>query len=212
MPSFIEVNCLVALLHESIMFKPEYRVGFLVLKREIGLLPTLRIVISAILKSFKIDAESEQIDDKTNKTKTRIKNYFKLLALMYERLQRQYGRDCSNEIMQKVLMEGGQVFFRGFKPLRLNDDLTDFTKIYKNFESNNIVFDVIEESEQRFEIVIRRCLIYESFIELGLEDLSKWMCDIAFNYFSNYHPRMKYIKDRMIARGDDTCHEVFIWE
>ncbi len=38
------------------------------------------------------------------------------------------------------------------------------------------------------------------------------MCDIAFNYFSHYHPRMTYAKDRMIARGDETCHEVFIWE
>ena len=94
----------------------------------------------------------------------------------------------------------------------MSDDLTDFIKIYKDFEINNIVFDVIEESEEKFEIVIKRCFIYESFNELGLEDLTKWMCDIAFNYFSNYHPKIKYIKDRMIARGDDNCHEVFTWE
>ena len=34
----------------------------------------------------------------------------------------------------------------------------------------------------------------------------------AFAYSSNYHPRIKYSKDRMIASGDATCHAVFVWE
>ena len=89
---------------------------------------------------------------------------------------------------------------------------TFFADIYKDFESKNIVFDVIEQSETRFEIEVKRCLIYESFQELGMDELTQWMCDIAFAYFSGYHPRMRYTKDRMIARGDSTCHEVFEWE
>jgi predicted metal-binding transcription factor (methanogenesis marker protein 9) len=34
----------------------------------------------------------------------------------------------------------------------------------------------------------------------------------AFAYVSHYHPRMKYSKESMIARGDDACHGVFVWE
>ena len=83
---------------------------------------------------------------------------------------------------------------------------------HKDFEKNNIVFDVIEESKDRFEVVVKRCLVFEAFNELGASALSQWMCDIGFEYFSGYHPRMKYEKDRMIARGDSTCHEVFTWE
>jgi hypothetical protein len=44
-----------------------------------------------------------------------------------------------------------------------------------------------------------------------MPEVTQWMCDIAFEYFSCYHPRMTYMKDRMIARGDETCHEVFVW-
>jgi hypothetical protein len=109
-------------------------------------------------------------------------------------------------------MEGGKVFFRGFRPLRSGEALKDFAGTYKKFEKNNIVFDVMEESENRFEIVVRRCLVFEAFNELGLSALSQWMCDIGFEYFSGYHPRITYEKDRMIARGDSTCHEVFTWE
>ena len=77
-----------------------------------------------------------------------------------------------------------------------------FARVYKAFERKNIVFDVVEESKERFEILVKRCLIYEAFNELGIADLTQWMCDIAFEYFSCYHPNMTYMKDRMIARGD----------
>ncbi len=60
--------------------------------------------------------------------------------------------------------------------------------------------------------MIRRCLVYEPFGELGLRNLTPLMCDIAFTYFSDEHPGTKYMKDRMIARGDATCHEIFVWE
>ena len=71
---------------------------------------------------------------------------------------------------------------------------------------------VVEDTGTRFEIVINRCLVFESFDELGIAELSRWMCDIAFEYFNGYHPRLTYQKDRMIARGDSTCHEVFTWQ
>ena len=100
----------------------------------------------------------------------------------------------------------------GFTPLGPRDDLLVFANIYKEFESNNIVFDVIEETEGKFEIVVSRCLIYEAFRELGMEELTKWTCDLATEYFNGYHPRIRYVKDRMIARGDSTCHEIFVWE
>jgi hypothetical protein len=113
--------------------------------------------------------------------------------------------------MRESLLVGGEVFFRGFTRLGPADGLLDFVEVFKKFERQNIVFDVIEETERRFEIVINRCLVFESFKELEVPALTQWMYDIAFNYFSHYHPRMEYTKDPMIARGAETCHEVFIW-
>ena len=194
------------------MFEPEYRIGFRVLRKQLGLRSTLKAVIPAALKSMTINYETGKNLDETELKKERIKNHFRLMAVMYNELLKRFGSQTTNEIMREVLMEGGQAFFRGFAPLGDGDDLTDFIDTYKAFESHNIVFDVIEESKQRFEIVIRRCLIYEAFRELGLGDLTQWMCDIAFAYFKSYHPKMEYTKDRMIARGDDSCHEVFVWQ
>ena len=193
------------------MFDPEYKIGFQVLKEKIGLCYTLKVIIPAFFKSFVTHYAVNENAGNNEATKARLKNRFKLLALLYKKLERRYGTSETNKIMQEVLKKGGQVFMRGFTPLGPNDDLLSFASVYKDFERKNIVFDVVEESSDKFEIVVKRCLIYESFNELGVRDLTQWMCDIAFEYFSSYHPRIRYIKDRMIARGDDTCHEVFVW-
>jgi hypothetical protein len=191
---------------------PEYIAGFRALSQEIGLIPTLRLALPSFLRSLSARFPIEQDTGEHQRTKAQIKNHFTLLALLYHALQKGYGAARTSEIMRQVLIAGGPVFFRGFTPLGPKDGLPTFVQIYTAFERQNIVFDVIEETDSRFEIVIRRCLVYEAFQELGIGELTQWMCDIAFAYFSTYHPRMRYTKDRMIARGDPTCHEVFTWE
>ena len=149
--------------------------------------------------------------DDAERHKRELKRRFRLLALIYKGLEKHSATEKTGEIMHGVLMSGGQVFFRGFTLLGVDGDLTDFAMVYKKFEANNVVFDVIEESRQKFEIVLKRCLIYEVFAELGIGDLTRWICDIAVDYFEDYHPKIEYVKDRMLARGNDTCHEVFTW-
>lgn len=193
------------------MLAPEYRVGFRVLQEKIGLWAALSIAIPAFFKALLVKHKVEEGSDKVEVAKTDLKNHFQLLANMYQLFERRYGKVRTNGIMRDVLLEGGDVFFRGFTRLGSGQKLGEFVEIYKAFERNNIVFDVIEETDKRFEIEIKRCLVFEAFKELGVPALTQWMCDIAFHYFSRYHPQMTYEKDRMIARGAVSCHEVFTW-
>ena len=193
------------------MLAPEYRTGFQVLRKKIGLLAALSIGIRSFSKALMIKHKPSERSDKTEVTKADLKNHFQLLATMYQMLEKRYGKARTDEIMREVLLEGGNVFFRGFTRLGPGETLSDFVAIYKAFERNNIIFDVVEETEKRFEIEIKRCLVFEAFNELGVETLTQWMCDIAFYYFSKYHPKMTYEKDRTIARGASSCHEIFTW-
>ena len=193
------------------MFEPEYRASFRVLRREIGLFPTLKIALIALLKSRNIQFIENDLDI-TAKKKTKLKSHFKLLALVYREMMQHYTEEKTLEVMHRILVQCGPIFMRGFKPLGPNEDLSNFIQIYKEFESQNLIFDVIKESPTRFEIVVKRCLIYEAFKELGLEKITQWICDIAFLFFENYHPQLLYSKDQMIAKGNERCHEVFIWQ
>jgi hypothetical protein len=193
------------------MLTPEYRVGFRVLREKIGLWTALTIAIPAFFNALMINHRVEESSDKTERTKADLKNHFQLLANIYQMLEKRYGKASTDEVMKDVLFEGGDVYFRGFTRLGPGEKLREFAAIYKAFECKNIVFDVMEETDKRFEIEIKRCLVFEAFNELGVPALTQWMCDIAFHYFSLYHPQMTYEKDRMIARGADSCHEVFTW-
>ena len=193
------------------MLAPEYRVGFRVLQEKIGLWAALSIAIPAFLKALMVKHKVEEGSGKAEAAKTDLKNHFQLLANMYQLLKKRYGEARTDGIMKDVLLEGGDVFFRGFTRLGPGEKLSEFVEIYKAFERNNIVFDVIVETDKRFDIEIKRCLVFEAFNELGVPALTQWMCDIAFHYFSRYHPQMTYEKDRMIARGADSCHEIFTW-
>jgi hypothetical protein len=181
------------------------------LREKIGLGAALSIATPAFFKALMVKHKVEEGSDKAAVTKADLKNHFQLLANMYQMLEKRYGKAHTDEIMRDVLLEGGYVYFRGFRRLGPGEKLREFVGIYKAFERNNIVFDVIEETDKRFEIEIKRCLVFEAFNELGVPGLTQWMCDIAFHYFSRYHPQMTYEKDRMIARGAASCHEVFAW-
>jgi len=193
------------------MLAPEYRAGLRVLVDKMGLWNAMSITIPSFFKTLMVKHKVEKGSDKKETAKADLKNHFQLLANMYQMLEKRYGTAFTSEVMKDVLLCGGDVFFRGFTRLNPGEKLGEFVEIYKEFERNNIVFDVIRETDERFEVEIKRCLIFEAFNELGVPALTQWMCDIAFHYFSRYHPQMTYEKDRMIARGAASCHEVFTW-
>lgn len=195
------------------MVEPENRIAFREIKGELGLWATLKCFASIALKSLKVSYKTGNDLDEIDKLKESHKEHFKLVPLLYNELQKRLGTDRAKEVMRRVIIKSGQSFVTGFAPLAPSDkDLTNFTRIYKDFEKNNVIFEVIEESESRFEIRITRCLIYEAFRDFGVEDLIPCICDVATTYFNSYHPNIQYTKDHMIARGDDACHEVFVWQ
>lgn len=194
------------------MFEPEYRIAFREIKNALNFRAALKIFLPVAFSSFEIKYKANKEFDEIEKLKAKHKKHFKLLPLLYKELQKQLGAQRAKEVMHEIIMKAGQSFLRGFKPLTpKSKNLRDFIPIYKNFEKNNIIFEVIEEADKKYEIKIKRCLIYESFKELGLSDLAPYICDVATSYFESYHPNIKYKKALMIARGDTHCHEVFIW-
>ena len=99
------------------MLAPEYQVGFRVLQEKIGLWAALSIAIPAFFKALMVKHKVEEGADKAEAAKADLKNHFQLLADMYQLLEKQYGKARTDGIMKDVLLEGGDVFFRGFTRL-----------------------------------------------------------------------------------------------
>lgn len=181
------------------------------LKDEIGVVSAYLVGIPASMAANKVNFCAAADADEPEKNKTALKNAFKLLAQMYPRLQKKYGKQIADEVMGKVLIKVAQCFFKGFKPIGPTDKFPAFAKIYKDFESHNLVFEVIQETDTKLEVMVRRCLIYEAMKDLGMGDLIVNLCNFAYTYFETYNPHVKYLKDCAIGKGDGTCHETFLW-
>jgi len=181
------------------------------LKDEIGLISAYWVGIPAEMKSNKFQYTASADADQPEKNKTALKNHFKLIAQIYPRLQKKYGKQIADEIMGKAVVKLANCFFKGFKPIGPNDKFPAFAKIYKDFESHNLVFEVIQETDTKLEVMVRRCLIYEALKDLGMSELTKNLCNFAYVYFESYHPKIKYLKDCAIGKGDTICHETFLW-
>jgi hypothetical protein len=97
------------------MLEPEYRIGFFIIRKKIGLWNTLRIVFPAFFKSLGTNYALIGNADDVERKKAKIKNHFKLLAHLYKELENKYGVKRTNEIMHEILIEGGRAFFKGFK-------------------------------------------------------------------------------------------------
>jgi hypothetical protein len=143
----------------SDMLEPEHKVGFRVLLDEIRLPGTAAAVVPALFRSLGVRYTVDEGADEPERAKARIKNPFKLLAFLCKELQVRYGAERANAVVRSAMMEGRLEFFRGFTPLGPENILTDFVKVYMDFERHNIVFDVVEDTDMRFEVVIRWYLV-----------------------------------------------------
>jgi hypothetical protein len=181
------------------------------LKDEIGVVSAYLVGIPAEMKANKFQFNASADADQPEKNKTALKNHFKLIAQLYPRLQKKYGKPMADEIMGKVVVKLCDCFFKGFKPIGPNDKFPAFAKIYKDFEDHNLVYEVIQETDTKLEVMVRRCLIHEAMKDLGMGELTKNICNFAYTYFASYHPKIKYLKDCAIGKGDGTCHETFLW-
>jgi hypothetical protein len=93
------------------MLAPEYRVGFRLLAKKIGFWRALSVGIRAFFGALPVNHKVENASDQAEVTKADLKNHFQLLANMYQILEKQYGNERTDEIMESVLLAGGNVFF-----------------------------------------------------------------------------------------------------
>jgi len=181
------------------------------LEKEIGLEDALEIGTKAAFNAQKMNFEFPEGADRGDRNKVNLKNYFKLHGEMYKLLQEKYGSERAKEVMSNSIVTMAKGFFKGFAPIGPDDKLLDFAKVYKEFESNNLIFDIIKEDEKEIDYKVNRCAIHESMSELGMGELVTNLCGFAHLYFMGYHPKIKYLKDKAIGKGDPYCHEWFVW-
>ena len=71
---------------------------------------------------------------------------------------------------------------------------------------------VIEASPTRVAIEISRCLTYDVCKAHGIPELCQLYCDSDYPVARHIHPKVKMVRDKVIAYGDNLCNHSWVIE
>jgi len=71
-------------------------------------------------------------------------------------------------------------------------------------------FNVVEESEEVLEVIVKKCVHAEVFKKFNATDIGeKMICNGDHYVVKGFDHGIELIRDRLLMRGDDCCHFLF---
>jgi hypothetical protein len=145
-----------------------------------------------------------------------IDNYA-FIAWLYIRLKRKVGHEKAFEILRAGILTSGlavqQANFRNVEAGRSFDNLKRYQQKANREGSTKLnSIEIIEETDHKFEFRVTRCLFFELFNSLDVQELTSIMCSIDNAIFNSYLPeRIVFHRNglyKTIFHGNKYCEFV----
>jgi len=144
-------------------------------------------------------------------------NSMGLIAWIYIRLSRKIGREKAFEVIRVSVLTSGfavqQANFRNVEAQRTFENLKKFQqKANKEGSSKLNTVEIIEESENKYEFRVTRCLFHEFFTYLKVPELTSIMCSVDNAIFNTYLPEKLIFHrngiNKTLLNGHEYCEFV----
>ena len=90
--------------------------------------------------------------------------------------------------------------------------LEAFGEFFRKAADSRPEIKLVEASPRRVAIEISRCLTYDACKAQGLPEVCQMYCDSDYIVASEIHPKVKMVRDKVIAYGDNLCNHTWILE
>ena len=130
---------------------------------------------------------------------------------MMEELAKVLGRE---NLIQLIKNGKDEIKMRGAEN-DPNFKLSEFGNYVKNSEFFNsaLTFEIIENTDELFEIKITECLWAKTFRERKAEDIGyATICHGDFSDARAMHPKLHLERTKTLMQGFDCCHERYVFE
>ena len=85
-------------------------------------------------------------------------------------------------------------------------------EVFKNAAASRPEVKVVEATPKRVAIEISRCLTYDVCKAQGVPEVCQMYCDSDHIVAPVIHPKIKLVRDKVIAYGDDYCNHTWVLE
>jgi L-2-amino-thiazoline-4-carboxylic acid hydrolase len=139
------------------------------------------------------------------------------IAWLYLRLIDKTGQEKAFEIIRAGILTSGlaiqQESFRNVEVPRTFENLIKYQqKTNKDGITRLNTMEIIEESDNKYEFRITRCMFYEIFTYLKVPELTQIICSIDNAIFNTYLPeKLTFHRNginKTLAQGNDICEFV----
>ncbi len=141
-----------------------------------------------------------------------------LPAWVYLNLKKKIGPHKAFEIMRVALLTGGTAAQNlQFDPVHKERTFQNFAELEIENSRSGLVrwntMQIVERTENRFELTITRCMFHEFATSLGIPEMTPIVCQIDNAMFNSYLPdQIAFDRGgvgRRIADGQPAC--TFVW-
>jgi len=143
-----------------------------------------------------------------------IERQFLPLIYIHRDILREEGMDRAISISGRIIVRCGSIdISKNIPKLKRNDGLKDYIeKLRRSKYFKHSEYHIVEQRKNFVKIIVKNCVYCNLFKRYGIEYLSPYLCMSDKEFFSKYHPKLKFILNKSIANGDEYCEEVYKWE
>jgi hypothetical protein len=147
-------------------------------------------------------------------------DFLQIVALqtwMYKRLKERIGQEKAYEIVRACVLPIGlalqQGNFRAVEAPRTFENLVAYQqRTNREGPTRWNKMDILEQTEQRYEFRVSKCLFHELYTTIEMPELTRLMCEVDNAILSSYLPEQvtfhRNAPGNRIADGAPACHFV----
>lgn len=80
---------------------------------------------------------------------------------------------------------------------------------YRKLAPERDNLELLEVTDRHIATRITRCRSFEAFSHLGAPEICRLYCDSDYAYIKAFNPRMKMVRTKTIAAGDEYCDHIW---
>jgi len=151
------------------------------IKNPIGFLILSKLTYRGFRKKININLPKDFVDSTS------------FIAWVYIRLRKKIAQEKAFEIIRSAVLTSGlavqQANFRNVESTRSFENLVKFQQKANTEGSTSLnTMEIVEQSEDKYEFRVTRCVFFELFTYLKVPELTSVMCSIDNAIFNSYLP------------------------
>ena len=145
------------------------------------------------------------------KLKEKVEEY-KMPAFIVKEFVAELGKDRALEVVGRALEKMQIDTARQWAVQLGSNSLEALAKFFRPRAAQSENMKVLEVTDRHIAIKISRCFAAEAFAYLGLPEVCKLYCQSDYAMIKAFNPKMKLVRTKTIAGGDEYCDHIWALE